>query len=256
MRLLRLCWVGFLFNVKMLSTSSFFVMTSVAQPIVFASIAFFLFRAGARPGSLLYVAIGAGFMGIWTTTLFACGGLIRWQRWQRTLELSVAAPPPLVALFVPMTLATAAVGLYSVAATLFWGRLCFGVPLDLEHPWLFALALPATVLSLGLFGLVLASSFIHYRHTNALGNLLEYPVWLVSGLLVPVTLLPGWAEPLSWLVAPTWGVRAVRESALGGDAVPDIAMCVALAGVYLVIGSVLLTVFERMARRDATLALE
>jgi ABC-2 type transport system permease protein len=253
---LRVIAYGLAFNVKTLSASSFFVMSTVVQPVIFASIAFFLFRAGGRPTSLLYVAIGAGFMGIWTSTLFASGGLIRWQRWQRTLELSVAAPPSLVLIFVPMAIAAAAIGLYAVLATLVWGRLFFDVPLDIAHPLAFAVALPTAIVSLGLLGLVLASTFIHYRHTNALGNLLEYPVWLLSGLLVPVTLLPSWAEPLSWLVAPTWGVRAVREAALGGTPWFDVAMCAALGAIYLVLGAALLRVFERMARRDATLALE
>lgn len=242
-------------NLKLLTVSRFFLMTSIVQPVIFATIAFFLFRAGAREESLLYVSLGAGLMGIWSITLFASGGMLRWQRNVGTLELVVAAPPPLLLVLGPMSLGIGAIGLYSVAATLFWGWAFFDVPLTIEHPLLFALALPATVVALGSFGLVLAASFIHYRHTNALGNLLEYPVWLVSGLLVPLSLLPAWATPVAWAIAPTWGVRAVREAALGGDPLFPIAACLALAGAYLALASVLLRYFERLARRDATLAL-
>jgi ABC-2 type transport system permease protein len=181
--------------------------------------------------------------------------MLRWQRNVGTLELVVAAPPPLLLVLGPMSIGIGAVGLYSVAATLFWGWAFFDVPLTIEHPLLFALALPATVVALGSLGLVLAASFIHYRHTNALGNLLEYPVWLVSGLLVPLSLLPSWATPVAWAIAPTWGVRAVREAALGGDPLLPIAACLVLAGAYLALSSVLLRYFERLARRDATLAL-
>ena len=39
------------------------------------------------------------------------------------------------------------------------------------------------MIALGLIGLVLASTFILYRHANALSNLLEYPVWIASGLV-------------------------------------------------------------------------
>ena len=46
----------------------------------------------SRAGTLLYAALGAGLMGIWSTTLFGSGGVIQWQRWQGTLELVVAAP--------------------------------------------------------------------------------------------------------------------------------------------------------------------
>jgi ABC-2 type transport system permease protein len=251
----RLFVVSWMFNVKNLTYSIFFVLISVLQPIIFASIAFFMVESGAREGTQLYVALGAGLMGMWSSTLFGSGGVIQWQRWQGTLELLVGAPPPFIVTMVPLTLATASIGLYSVVATLFWGWMLFDVPLELAHPWLFALALPATTVALGLLGLVLASTFVLYRHASAFSNLLEYPVWLVSGLLVPVSLLPGWAEPVSWLLAPTWGVKAVRESALGGDPGAAIAMCVLLSLVYLVLGTLTMANFERLARKQATLAL-
>jgi hypothetical protein len=69
----------------------------VLQPVIFASIAFFMFESGNRTGTLLYAALGAGLMGIWSATLFGSGGAIQWQRWQGTLEILVGAPPPFLA---------------------------------------------------------------------------------------------------------------------------------------------------------------
>jgi ABC-2 type transport system permease protein len=255
MSVLRLIWAGWKFHVKSLTLSGFFLLTSIIQPIIFASVAYFMFEAGARPGTLLYVALGAGMMGIWSSTLFGSGGAIQWQRWQGTLEYCIAVPPPFLLVIVPLTLATATIGLYSLTATLLWGWLFFDVPLEVAHPAAFVVALPVTVVGLGLLGLVLASTFILYRNANALSNLLEYPVWLVTGLLVSLSLLPGWVAPLSWLLAPTWGINALRESAIAGNAWPEIGMCLLLAGVYLVIGYFLLQHFERLARERATLSL-
>jgi ABC-2 type transport system permease protein len=135
------------------------------------------------------------------------------------------------------------------------GWLFFDVPLEVAHPVWFVVSLPAAVLALGLLGLVLASTFVLYRHANALSNLLEYPIWVVTGLLFSLSLLPGWTHPISYVLAPTWGVRAMRESALGGDPLPAIAMCFALGAVYLVIGHFCLRYFERLARERATLAI-
>ncbi len=252
---MRLFYVGWKFHLKSLTLSGFFLLVSVLQPLIFATIAFYMWKAGKSPGTLLYVALGAGLMGMWSATLFGSGGAIQWNRWQGTLELLVAAPAPFLLVMVSMTMATAAIGLYSIAGTLFWGRVLFDVPLEFVHPWLFALALPAAVVGLGLLGLVMASTFVMYRNANAFSNLLEYPVWLVSGLLVPVSLLPGFVEPLSWLLAPTWGVRAVREAALGGDPAAAIGMCVLLSGAYLAVGAVTVKNFERLARERATLSL-
>jgi ABC-2 type transport system permease protein len=249
-------WVSWLFHLKGLSTSSFFVLTSILQPIIFASIAFFMFESGQREGTLLYVALGAGLMGIWSSTLFGSGGSIQWQRWQGTLEVCVAAPARFLWVMLPLTVATASIGLYSIVATLLWGRLFFGMPLELDQPVLFALALLVTILSLGLLGLLLASTFVLYRNANAFSNLLEYPVWLVTGLLVPLSLLPGWVEPISWVLAPTWGIEALRNAALGGGQVwPAIGMCALLGAAYLALGAVFLQNFERLAREKATLSL-
>lgn len=244
----RLFRIGWVFHLKSLTHSLFFVLVSVLQPVIFASIAFFMFDSGSQTGTLLYLALGAGLMGIWSATLFGSGSAIQWQRWQGTLELMIGAPPPFLALLLPLTVATATIGIYSVAATLVWGRLFFGMALDIAHPLTFAVALPATILSLGMLGLLLASTFVLYRNANAFSNLLEYPVWLAAGLIVPLSLLPSWVTPISWALSPTWGMRAIREATFGGNAWPEIAMCVALGLLYLGLGAVALRNFERLAR--------
>jgi ABC-2 type transport system permease protein len=254
-RIARLLYMGWAFHLKSLTLSGFFIIVSVISPVIFASIAYLMFRAGARPGSLLFVAIGAGMMGIWSATLFGSGGAIQWQRWQGTLEYCIAVPPAFIWVILPLTIATATIGLYSLTSTLVWGWLFFDVPFQLAHPAWFVVALPAAVLALGLLGLVLASTFVLYRHANALSNLLEYPVWLVTGLLTGLALLPGWTRPISWALAPTWGVKALRESALGGDPAFPVAMSIALGIAYLVIGRYCLRYFEKLARERATLAI-
>lgn len=252
----RLVWSGLVMRVKEFMVSRWFILISVLQPVIFATIAFYMFKAGRQPGTLLYVALGAGMMGIWSSTLFGSGGALQWNRWQGTLELLVASPPPFIVVLLPLTLATSVTGAYALLSTLFWGRVFFGVPLHLAHPLAFLVAVPAAVLSLGLMGLLMASSFILYRHANALSNLLEYPVWVATGLLFPLALLPGWVTPISWLLAPRWGIDAIRHSALGGGPVWfPIAMCAATGAAYLVLAAVFLQVFERAARARATLAL-
>ena len=255
-RIVRLVVSDWAFTLKHTIHSGFFVLISLLQPPIFASIAFFLFREGGRPGTLLYAALGAGLMGIWSATLFGSGGMIQWERFQGTLELLIVAPRPYVLTVAGAALGVTTMGLYALVATLVWGRAIFGIPLRLEEPLAFAVAIPATVLAIAMLGVVMASTFVLYRFANALSNLLEYPIWLVTGLLVPVSLLPGWAAPLSWVLAPTWGVRALRAAALGGESAWfAITMCLLLAVVYVAIGSIALGHFEKLARARATLAL-
>ena len=165
-------------------------------------------------------------MGMWSSTLFGSGGAIQWQRWQGTLEILVAAPPPFVLTMLPLTLATASIGLYSVVGDALLGASsCSASRSSSSIRSCSRSRCRRPRSALGLLGLVMASTFVLYRHANAFSNLLEYPVWLVTGLLIPVSLLPGWVEPISWVLAPTWGVQAVREAALGGDPLAAIGMC-------------------------------
>ena len=251
----RLTKVGWIISLKMLTHSTFFILVAAIQPVIFATIAFYMFKSGNRPGSLLYVALGAGMMGIWSSTLFGSGGLIQWERYQGTLEVVMAAPVPFVLFLLPATLANSTVGIYSLFSTILWGRIFFDIPLNLAHPWMFLIAVPLTIIALGFMGLLIASTFVLYRHANALSNLLEYPVWLVTGLLVPVALLPGWAEPISWMLAPTWGMRAIRTSALGGAPAVPLLITVLLGIVYLLLGAIFINHFQRLARERATLSL-
>jgi ABC-2 type transport system permease protein len=255
MMTLKVIYGGFRMNMKMLGTSAWFLLMAVIQPVIFATIAYYMFRSGGRSGTLLYASLGAGMMGVWSSTLFGSGGMIQWQRWQGTLELGAAAPPSMALVYLPFSLANSFTGMYALAATLVWGRLLFGVPLHFAHPWLFALSLPATVAALGLMGLVLASTFILYRHANALSNLLEYPVWIACGLIFSTSLLPGWTRPISWSLPPYWGVLAIRHAALGGEVWRPLGMVALLGLVCLVIGFFTFRLFEHVARSRATLSL-
>ncbi len=255
MKPLRVFATGFVLHFKNLSASPFMVVTAAVWPLVYATLAFLMFRATHQAPSLLYAALGAAVMGIWSTTATSAGGAVQQQRNWKVLELLVAAPSPLILVLAPITVAIAGIGVYSIVTTLLWGRLLFGVPFHVLHPALFLVSIPAAVLSIGLLGLVLASTLVLYREASAFSQMLEYPVWMITGMLIPLSLLPGWIHPISWMLAPTWGMRAVRRAALGGSVGTPLLMCVLLTVVYTVLAVVLLHHFERLARDRATLSL-
>ncbi len=255
MRSLRLLGLGWYFQLKMLTRDPFTGVFQVLYPMFFATVAFLMFRAGADAESLLYAALGAAVMGIWSATSTTAGSAMQRERWHGTLEVLVAAPVHFALVLLPVTVAMATIGLYSMVATLVWGRLLFGIELAVEHPLLFAAAVPATVVSVGAAGFLLAVSFVRYRTAWALGNMLEYPVWLIGGFLVPLSLFPDWVRPLSWILAPAWGMNAIRESALGGSPLPDLGFCLALGGAYVAAGVLVLERVLRAARARAALSL-
>jgi ABC-2 type transport system permease protein len=233
MSTLRLLAVASYLQFKMIMRSPFDGIGNVLYPLFFATAALLVFRAGASPRTLIYAALGAGVMGMWSAVSTSAGSAMQRERWWGTLELLVAAPRHFSLVMLPATLGLATVGVYNLAATLLWGRFVFGIPLRVTHPLLFAFSIVGTVLAFGGLGLLFAVSFVRFRAAWVLGNFFEYPVWLICGFLVPLALLPGWVGPISWVLAPTWGMSAIRESALGGTPLPDLLLCLGLGLAYV-----------------------
>lgn len=246
---------GMRIHLVMFSRNPFDLSGVALWPILYASIAYYLLDAKNDPRLLLSASLGAAVMLMWSLVVIGSAGALEQQRWLGTLELLVAAPVPFAVVIAPITVASGAVGTYSLLATLTWGTLLFDVPLSIEQPFAFAVAIPAAALAIGMLGLVMAATFVLYRAAFHLGIAMQYPVWIATGLLVPLSVLPGFVGPLSWFLAPSWGFRAIQESALGDSPWPDIGMCVVVSAAYLVIGTVCLRAFVHVARARATLKL-
>ena len=245
---------GVRLHMKQASRNPFDLSGVIVWPILYASIAYYLLGHGERR-FLLAATFGAGLMLTWSLVVIASSGALEQQRWQGTLELVVAAPVPLTAPIAALTVGGGIVGIYSIGATLTWGAVFFHVPVHIEHPLAFAVSIPLSALAIGMLGLIMASTFVLYRASFHLGIATQYPVWIVTGLLFPVSILPGFARPIGWLLAPFWGFNAIKESALGGTPWPDIGMCAALSLLYLAIGAAFLAAFEHVARARGSLRL-
>jgi ABC-2 type transport system permease protein len=255
MRLARMlvitCWL----HCKMLAVSAFEGVLQVVWPLFFASTAFLVYRQAHDPKVMIYAGLGAAVMGIWSSVATTASGLLQRERWLGTLELLVASPTRFAVVLVPITTAMSTLGLYSLVATLVWGRLLFGIHIDVADPLLFGLSVVVTILSIAMLGFLLSVSVVRYRTAWALGNMLEYPGWLLCGFLVPLVLFP---KPVGWLahaLPPTWGMQAIRASASGQSPWLDVLVCAGLGAAYAVVGFVLSETVLRSARRHATLSL-
>ena len=256
MRLARALALGWAIHFKQESRNPFFLWIVICTPLIYATIAYFLFRGGTQGTQLVGAAVGTAIMGIWSLTTTAAAAALHFRRRVGILELLVAAPLPFWAVLAPITIAISALGIYALAASLIYTRFLYGVSLGIQDWFAFGVSAFVGILAIGMLGFMLGAAFVRFRAAWAVGNLFEFPVWTICGLLIPIAVLPAWIEPISWVFAPTWGMNALRESALGtGSPWGDIGMCLLLSVVYCALGAVVLRYFLRSARRRGTLSL-
>jgi ABC-2 type transport system permease protein len=247
--------IAYWLHLKMLAVSVFDGVFQVIWPRFFATTAFLVYRQADDPSVMVYAGLGSAVMGIWSVVATTASSLLQRERWLGTLELLVAAPTRFSLILVPITTAMASLGLYSLGSTLLWGWLLFGISVPVANPFLFILAIAVSIFSIALIGFLLSVAVVRYRTAWAMGNLLEYPGWLICGFLVPLTIFPQWVGWIAYALPPTWGMRAIRSSAAGGSPWREVLICLGLGLAYGAVGALLSETVLRSARRHATLSL-
>jgi len=182
--LARMLAVTWWLQLKMMSASAFDGILQIVWPLFFATTAFLVYRQNGDPASLVYAGLGSAVMGLWSAIATTASGALQRERWSGTFELLVAAPISFPLVLVPITVAMTTIGVYSLAATLLWGWLLFGIVVPVASPVLFVVSLVVSILAVAMFGFLLSVTVVRYRTAWALGNMLEYPGWLLCGFLV------------------------------------------------------------------------
>jgi ABC-2 type transport system permease protein len=240
-------------------TDAFIVFAIIVQPIIIAVIALWMLRE--RGGDYaIFVVVGSGMTGLWSSLLFISGNSITEERWVGTLENLVAAPTPMQVVVLGKNLANVVQSLLSMIASYLLVVLLFQLDVSIANPLLFIVSLFLMVISFIAFGLIMASLFILTPALRDFQNGLEFPVYILCGFLFPIALLPGWTTPISYLLTPYWAARALHGAASGTASVNEImlswTMMLVFGAIYVFASRGLFRYVLRKARVDATLGMQ
>ncbi|MBX3003725.1 MAG: ABC transporter permease [Anaerolineales bacterium] len=211
-------------TIKQVFVDAFVIFTVLVQPMIIALLALWMLQA--RGGDqAMFVVVGSGMTGLWSSLLFVCGNSITGERWTGTLENLVAVPIPLQVIVFGKNLASVLQSLLSMVVSYTLVAWLFQLDVRIAQPGLFIASLVVTVVAFICFGLIIASLFIISPAVQHWQNGLEFPVYILCGFLFPIALLPGWTTPLSWLLTPYWAGRALQASAAGRATPQEMLLC-------------------------------
>ncbi len=246
-------------TIRMQMTDGFVLFTILFQPIIIALLGLWMLKDKGADGAV-FVVVGSGLTGLWSSMLFISGNSINVERWIGTLESIVAVPVPFEVIVFGKNLAIVAQALGSMVLGYGVATLLFGYSLHIAQPLLFVVSLLLTIVGFACFGLVIAPIFVLNPGVQAWQNGLEFPVYILCGFMFPAALLPGWTIPISYLLPPYWAAVALHGTSTGGAALQQTLIA---WGMILVFSSIDLFLASRLfkrllykARADATLSME
>lgn len=205
-----------------------------------------------------FVVLGAAMTTFWMNVLWGMGAQLYWERDSGNLELYIMSPAPMMSILTGMALGGMMTTSVRATAITVTGILLFDVAIEPTSWWLLIAIFLLTLAALYGLGMMFASVFLLWgREAWHLVNLLQEPVFLLSGTNFPVSILPRALAVIATAVPLTAGMDAMRQVLFHAQGIfpvwAEIAVLAGLAVVFLLSAQRCLRYLERKAREQGKL---
>ena len=239
------------------------VVFDVLLPLLGVAAYIYYYRAlGASPAFEGFVVLGGAMTAFWLNVLWGMAAQLYWEREVGNLQLFMVAPMSRMALLAGMALGGLFTSAVRALSTLVLGTLIFQVHMSVEDPLALAAVFSLTMLAVYGMGMVLSSLFLMYgRDAWNIPNLMQEPVYLVSGFYFPVRELGLGVSALATLIPVTLGLDAMRQLLFGAASqglLPvwlEASMLAVQAAAFFLLARFSLDRMEQRGRREGRLTL-
>lgn len=222
----------------------------------------FVYRAIGAPDDYVgFVVVGGAMTAFWMNVLWSMSSQLYWEKETGNLSLYIMAPNSMVAILLGMALGGILATTLRATAVLILGSLLFQVHYAVSSLWQLLAVFALAMVALYGMGMMFASLFLLLgREAWHLSNLIQEPVYLLSGFYFPIKSFPFWLALAGSLIPLTLGLDAMRQLVfpsgplLGFLNVPvEIGVLAGLSVAFLAAARVLLERVERLAIREGRL---
>lgn len=234
------------------------IIPSIISPFLFTVVILMIYQDVTGP-VVLQAVLGGGVLGMWANTLFASSFTISYDRVNGTLESLLSSPTHLIDIIVGRSIWNAFIGLVNALLVFVIAELVFQTGVAVVNPLLFFVTLILTLLSLASIGLIFSSAFVFSRRSYVLTSVAEYPIYVLCGAMIPITALPRWSQYISYALAPSWGIDAMKLASVEGytsmtgmSVWTDMLIMICISFVYFLIARSLLGTVERNIRETGS----
>ena len=207
---------------------------------------------------VLYLLVGTIVWRYLSIVFDAISEMIAWERWEGTIEYTFMAPISRLTHMLGQTIFSVVYGLLFSGVILL--VVAFFFKLDLHNANLLGGALVMVAGSLSFIGLGIVAAVLPLLFPERgaqMTNVLQAVILLISGVYYPVSVLPGWMQPLAAISPATYALEGMRLALLKGVGFRTLAGIVlpltAMGLVLIPLGVMVFTQAERYAKRTGKL---
>jgi ABC-2 type transport system permease protein len=168
-------------------------------------------RHAGRPDLTSYAVLAPAMVAVIGMAILTSGEVVTQDRGNGSLELALAAPARFPVVVIGRVLTVTVVSLVAVVEAWLVAWIVFGVTVPVPHAGAFALVLAITALATVGTALLMSSVFVAARSARTFQNTISYPLYLLGGAFVPVSLLPGPLHPVCRAVYLSWATDLLRD---------------------------------------------
>lgn len=231
-------------------------------PVLYFLTALLTYRAAGRTTADGYnvagfLLVGAFGMMLWSSSLWGGGYAIESERSGGTLLSLFLTPASRAA--VVLGYALGSLVFFEAPLILVLGAVAVasGAHFNVASPVAALAAAAGLSLACLSLGYAFSGLFVMTHRANLLANFLQSPIYLLTGMVVPISALPGPLQLFAKVFPISFGMDAMRAAALGGAGLGDISgllLRLLLSALILVaLGTLFLGRVEYVAKRGADL---
>lgn len=170
-----------------------------------------------------FALVGIVFMTYTGVFLGTVVSTIRGGQTLGTLELVLTTQTSLATYLLGSSLYALVRGTIMIAGFLLLGTLAFGMDLQGANFVAGVIVLVLGMLAVLGLGIISGSFILVYKQGDPLSMAVGAGVFLLSGVVYPVSVLPGWLQAGSWILPHTHALEALRLALLQGYSIAQLA---------------------------------
>ncbi|MEM4307722.1 MAG: ABC transporter permease [Thermoplasmata archaeon] len=233
-------------------------------PLLSISAFIYVYRSlNAPPMYEGFVVLGGVMTTYWLNVLWSMAAQLYWEKETANLQLYLAAPMSKMSILAGMAFGAIVSTTLRATAILMLGIFVFNVKFVISSPILLFLVFVVALLALYGMGMLFASLYLMWgREAWYLNNILQEPVYFLSGQYFPVKALGTFVAAAASVIPLTLGLDAMRQI-LFPESIPwgflnpwiELALLAVLSVVFIIAAKYALDRIEYLGKVKGTLTM-